>query len=91
MRVRLEPRLGTADLEPTHHTGMLYIGHRPTLDDGLSRTIEVNIFDLSANLYAQRLRLEFVQYVRPDKRFDSLDELQGQIAQDEETIRRILG
>lgn len=91
VRVRLEPRLGTADLEPTHHTGMLYIGHRPTLDDGLSRTIEVNIFDLSANLYAQRLRLEFVQYVRPDKRFDSLDELQGQISQDEETIRRILG
>lgn len=89
VRIRLEPRLGTTDSSATYHTGMLYIGNRPTIDKGLSRTIEVNIFDLSANLYAQRLRLEFVQYVRPDKRFDSLDDLQAQIAQDEQTIRHI--
>lgn len=89
VRIRLEPRLGTTDSSATYHTGMLYIGNRPTIDKGLSRTIEVNIFDLSANLYAQRLRLEFVRYVRPDKRFDSLDDLQAQIAQDEQSIRRI--
>lgn len=91
VRIRLEPRLGTTDSLASYHTGMLYIGNRPTIDQGLSRTIEVNIFDLSANLYAQRLRLEFVQYIRPDKRFASLDDLQRQITQDEENIRHIFG
>lgn len=89
VRIRLEPRLGTSDTTATLHTGMLYIGDRPTIDSGLSRTIEVNIFDLSANLYAQRLRVEFVEYVRPNRRFDSLDELRDQIARDEVQIRQI--
>lgn len=74
----------------TRYDGMLYIGDRPTLGGGLARTIEVNIFDLSADLYAQRIRLEFVDYIRPNIRFASLEELRAQIAQDEEQIRSIL-
>lgn len=87
VRVRLEPRLGTTERVATHHHGMLYIGDRPTIDDGLERTIEVNIFDLSANLYAQRLRIEFIHYIRGNRRFSSLEALQQQIAQDEIQIR----
>lgn len=89
VKIRLEPRLGTDDSVASHHYGMLYIGDRPTIDEGLSRTIEVNIFDLSANLYAQRLRIEFVSYVRGNYRFPSLEALQVQIVQDEQTIRAI--
>ena len=73
------------------HYGMLYIGDRPTLGGGLSRTIEVNIFDLDANLYAKHLRVEFVDYIRPNKRFNSLSELQEQIAIDEKQIRLLFG
>ncbi|MDO4691747.1 MAG: riboflavin biosynthesis protein RibF [Porphyromonadaceae bacterium] len=68
------------------HTGMLYIGKRPTLD-GAERTIEVNIFDLSADLYAQRLELHLETYVRPDCKFPSLEALQDQIARDEQFVR----
>lgn len=89
VRIRLEPRLGTADSAPTYHCGMLYIGDRPTIDEGLSRTIEVNIFDLSANLYAQRLRIEFARYIRGNERFPSLEALQAQIARDERAIRKL--
>lgn len=67
--------------------GMLYIGNRPTVEAGLSRTIEVNIFDLSADLYTQRLEVALEHYVRPDQRFATLDDLQAQIAQDEHNIR----
>lgn len=74
----------------SHHHGMLYIGDRPTLGGGLARTIEVNIFDLHANLYAKHLRIEFVDYVRPNQRFASLEDLQRQIALDEAYIRHTL-
>lgn len=69
--------------------GMLYIGKRPTLDNGDYRTIEVNIFDLNADLYTKSLTLCLDSYVRSDRKFDSLDELKAQIAIDEATIRRI--
>lgn len=72
------------------YDGMLYIGDRPTLGGGLARTIEVNIFDLSANLYALGIKIEFVDYIRGNQRFDSLEALQAQIARDEKTIRHIL-
>lgn len=75
----------------TYHYGMLYIGNRPTLGGGLSRTIEVNIFDLEANLYAKHLRIDFVDYVRGNQRFNSLSELQEQIALDEKFIRQLFG
>lgn len=74
----------------SRHDGMLYIGNRPTLGQGLERTIEVNIFELSANLYAERLTIEFVDYIRPNRKFPSLDDLQKQIAQDEGKIRALL-
>lgn len=69
------------------HYGMLYIGNRPTVSSALARTIEVNIFDLSADLYTQRLEVALVHYVRTDHRFSSLEALQSQIAQDERNIR----
>lgn len=90
VRIRLEPRLGIEGSVATYHTGMLYIGNRPTLEAGLARTIEVNIFDLSANLYAQRMRLELVHYIRGNERFESLEALQAQIARDEVMIRTLL-
>lgn len=68
--------------------GMLYIGKRPTLDNGDYRTIEVNIFDLNADLYAKSLTLRLERYVRADQKFASLEELKVQIASDEATIRQ---
>lgn len=72
------------------YDGMLYIGNRPTLGESLSRTIEVNIFDLSANLYALAITIEFVAYIRSNQRFPTLEALQEQIARDEKNIRNIL-
>lgn len=73
----------------SEHFGMLYIGDRPTLGGGLARTIEVNIFDLNADLYAQRVKIDFVVYIRANQRFESLEALGEQIARDEVAIRNI--
>lgn len=70
------------------HYGMLYIGKRPTIDNGDYRSIEVNIFDLNADLYAKSLTLRLEDFVRGDKKFASIDELKAQIARDEAHIRQ---
>lgn len=69
--------------------GMAYIGHRPTIN-GMTRNIEVNIFDFSDDIYAETIRLNFLEYLRDDKKFNSLDELKHQLQEDEKEARRVL-
>lgn len=69
--------------------GMLYIGDRPTVN-GKSKVIEVNIFDFSSDVYDQELKVEFLQYIRGDKHFKSLEELKVALAKDEVAIRKVL-
>ncbi|WP_413669880.1 bifunctional riboflavin kinase/FAD synthetase [Mucilaginibacter sp. Mucisp86] len=63
------------------YKGMAYIGSRPTVN-GLTRNIEVNIFDFNEEIYNQTIRMEFHHYIRGDVKFSSLDELKVQLAQD---------
>ncbi|MBO5181166.1 MAG: bifunctional riboflavin kinase/FAD synthetase [Paraprevotella sp.] len=70
--------------------GMLNVGFRPTLDNGSQTSIEVNIFDFIGDLYGKRLKVEFVSRLRPEHRFDNLQALQQQLAEDEVRARRLL-
>lgn len=72
------------------YDGMLYIGHRPTLN-GQSQSIEVNLFDFDGDLYGQTLYVEFIEKVREDAKFDSLDALKRQITIDKENTVKVLG
>ena len=69
--------------------GMLNIGNRPTVD-GTYKTIEVNILDFNKEIYGENLRVEFVQKVRAEQKFNGLDALKAQIAQDKLTVSDIL-
>lgn len=72
------------------YDAMLYIGNRPTVSvDGRS-VIEVNLIDFEGDLYGQMLCCEVVDFIRGDRRFDSLDELKNQILQDKEDILKRL-
>ncbi|MFK7796646.1 MAG: bifunctional riboflavin kinase/FAD synthetase [Aureispira sp.] len=70
--------------EQTEYEGMLYIGNRPTIDSDLAQTIEVNIFDFDQQIYDEILSVEFVDYLRGDIKFDSLEALKAQLARDKE-------
>ena len=70
--------------------GMLYIGRRPTLDDGRELTIELNIFDFNRDIYGDELSVSLVGHVRGDQEYKGLDELTKQLAQDETDSRKIL-
>ena len=72
------------------HTGMLSIGYRPTLNNGIDRSIEVHIFNFDADIYDQPMRLSFVRRTRPELKFDSIDELIAQLHKDEAEITAIL-
>lgn len=70
--------------------GMLNIGVRPTLDNGDDRSIEVHVFDYDGDAYGLPMRLTFVQRMRGEQKFASLDELKQQLAQDEAAVRQTL-
>lgn len=69
---------------------MLNIGNRPTIGNGETVSIEVNIFDYDGDLYGQRLTLEFVSRLREEQRFATREELSAQLAADETSARKIL-
>ena len=69
--------------------GMLNIGHRPTVNNGEERSIEVHILDFEGDLYGQVLRIEFVERLRDEKPFESLDDLIAQLNADRERVREL--
>lgn len=77
-------------VEGEKRAGMLNIGHRPTLDNGSNLSIEVHILRFSGNIYHKAMRIEFVEYLRPEEKYDSIDALIAQMNKDKETVARIL-
>ena len=77
-------------LNEQRYKGMLYIGNRPTLDNGDNITLEVNILNFSGDIYNNEITVAFVQHVRGDIKFNSLDQLIDQLKKDRETVDRIL-
>lgn len=77
-------------LEGEQHKGMLYIGDRPTLENGKDITMEVNILNFNRDIYNNLITVAFVSYVRGDIKFNSLDELKNQLAVDRDVVNDIL-
>lgn len=72
------------------HKGMLYIGSRPTLDNGTRLSIEVHILHFSGDIYDDPIRVTFVRFIRGDEKFDSLEALKAQLTRDREVVDRLL-
>jgi riboflavin kinase/FMN adenylyltransferase len=70
--------------------GVANVGVRPTVDNTLDRILEVHVFDFSGDLYGYDLEVKFERFLRPEKKFSSIDELRDQIARDAALAREIL-
>jgi len=77
-------------VEGEKHKGMLYIGDRPTIQNGENITLEVNILNFDRDIYNNEITVAFDSYVRGDYKFNSLEELKDQLAVDRDTVDRIL-
>jgi len=73
----------------TVYNGMLSIGFNPTFE-GKEQTVEVNILDFDKEIYGESLTLEFIQFMRHEKKFDSMDELIRAIDNDKVEIQKVL-
>ncbi|GLB48395.1 bifunctional riboflavin kinase/FAD synthetase [Neptunitalea lumnitzerae] len=70
--------------------GMLSIGYNPTIADDIPKTIEVNFLDLDADLYDQKLRIHFLEYLRGEEKFSSLEALKKQLDLDKENCLTLM-
>lgn len=72
------------------YAGMMNVGMRPTLNNGTHQTLEVHILAFTGILYDQTLRVEFIQFLRAEQKFDSLEALQRQLTKDKESVLCLL-
>jgi riboflavin kinase/FMN adenylyltransferase len=68
---------------------MVYIGKSPTFNDTLP-SIETHLLDFNANIIGKTLKINFLKYLRPDKKFPSSQKLAAQIQKDLLSARKFL-
>lgn len=74
----------------TRFGGVTNIGRRPTLYEESEAVIETYVFDFDANVYGMRVRLFFLERLREERKFPSIEALTAQIARDIEAARAYL-
>ena len=72
------------------YLGMANIGTHPTIMNLAKPLLEVNIFEFSKDIYGEELTIEFVEYIRDEQKFPSVEALIKQLNQDKIKISRLL-
>lgn len=78
-----------AQVDGDWHDGAAYLGTRPTFDNGMP-VLEVFLFDFDGDLYGKPIAVDFIAFLRADRKFDSSDALVAQMDQDVARARAIL-
>lgn len=83
---KLIPKDGVYAVLATHNNavvaGMMSIGKNPTFN-GEQKTIEIHLFDFNEDLYGQHLRVAFIDRIRDERKFDSVEALIAELGQDQ--------
>ena len=69
--------------------GMMNIGFRPTVN-GNTRTTEVHYFNFNENLYDKKVKIEVLDLIRNEKKFNSLEDLEKQLAIDKKLCEDLI-
>tara|TARA_B110001452_G_scaffold216119_1_gene187432 strand:+ start:1171 stop:2079 length:909 start_codon:yes stop_codon:yes gene_type:complete len=79
------PRLGVYSVKVESknfkNKGIANIGYRPTFN-GKTLLLEINIFGIKTNLYKKILKVSFIKFIRPEKKFKNISKLKNQIKKD---------
>jgi len=67
------------------------VGTRPTFDDGMARTVETNIFDFNKSVYGKIAEVEFIKFIRPERKFDSPEDLMKEIKNNIVEVKQLFG
>ena len=87
------PKTGIYAVTVEYHNrlyrGVANIGYSPTFDDN-EFTVEVHLLDFSENIYGEKIRVNFIERIRDEKKFADISELKDQINRDIKTADTIL-
>jgi len=79
-----------AKLEEVIYPGVVNLGYRPTVGAGKSeRSLEIHLFDFERDIYGKDLEVRFIRYLRPEKKFESVEALARQIDLDVKQAREL--
>jgi len=78
-----------AEIQGHKYPGICNIGYRPTLNDGRGQVIETHILDFDSDIYGMDISIFFLNRIRDEIKFSSLEELKTQLKNDEEKVREI--
>ncbi len=69
--------------------GVTNLGYKPTIDEAEKKlSLETHILDFSGDLYGENVMVEFLRYLRPERRFKDLNDLSSQVKKDILEARR---
>lgn len=87
---KLIPKTGiyavSVEVDNAKHSGMMSIGLNPTVSNTNSIKIEVNIFDFDKDIYGKKIKVNFIEYLREEQKFNSLEELIEAMASDKQKV-----
>jgi len=79
-----------ATVDGDRYGAAVSVGNNPTFDGIPQHQVEAHLLDQKLDLYGKTIEVGFVDFVRPMKKFDSVDELVSQMHADEARIREVL-
>ena len=92
-KYKLIPKIGIyitrTSIDNKTYYGLTSIGTNPTVN-GDTKTIETHVLDFQGDLYDKKLEVAFLKYIRGEEKFDSVQDLQHAIEQDEAYAREYL-
>lgn len=77
------------DVLGERYKGITNVGYRPTFEDQQRTSIETHILDFDGNIYGERIEIAFLQKIRDEQKFPSVEAFLAQIERDKTTARRI--
>lgn len=88
-RHKIIPKTGVyfveVKLAEGNYFGMMNIGYRPTFNSASELTLEVHIFYFNENIYEKDISVRFIDRLRDEKKFGSIEDLRNQLLMDKQT------
>jgi riboflavin kinase / FMN adenylyltransferase len=87
----VHPGHGVYAAEANGHAAAVNVGVRPTFDTGRGLLVEAHLIDFDGDIYGETLRIAFLERLRGEKRFETVDALVDQMNRDVEQARQVAG
>ena len=71
------------------YLGMANIGYNPTINYTKEKKLEVHIINFSKSIYGETVKIEFIKWLRPERKFNSKDDLINQLENDKKEIIKL--